>query len=213
MFGFRASAGERVRRSTHKWAQSIGVPVATGLPMLTETAPVRTADAVARRMLCLYATAATAFGCAPATAHSWLEHEGVLDALMPAEAAYIAADSRDQAFADSSIESCWALTWALGMYPSFDVAASAAPDDLITKMPSMLSPGSGRAVVSAARLISDDQLLAALDCAYYYHWARVERMLHAVPTAAPSLATIESRRQSFEWLFVLESWDEIVLDT
>jgi len=212
-FGFlRRDSGPR--RETLRWAAALTLPVFERLPLIDRVRPVRLDALVAARLLCLFATAATSFGCSPQLALDWLSENGLAGELSPREREHIASAAHPEPYAVGCVEAIWVLCWAVSMCDQLRVEDAHAPDDLITKMPSMLQPGAAAAFVGSVRLRQDAELLGKLDQAYYLHWACVDAALHRRPVPLGlDLLRVEWRRRALEWMFASEAWDDVSLDT
>lgn len=193
---------------------ALGLPQPPGhLPLLDATGPTRSTVEVVRRLSCLSAVAAVAHGCPVTTAQAWLEGEGLLADLTPAEHAYLGRQAHAATDPESSLpEGIYALAWAIGWLAGADQMDEEAPRTLVTTVP---GPPPGNPVEASPPPVPVDAvaLLDALDTAYCAHWGLVENRLHGQPSSSPEEWVVVERRRAWEWLTTDDAWDDVPLDT
>ena len=203
-----------VRIRTLDWLAANGISAVETLPFLDSQIAFRSGAEASGRLLCLYLTALRAVVDSKDSYMGWLAEHRLLNTVTPRELDIIEGRASDQGFANSCVESAWALAWAISLYPSFDALAFVCPDDLVDHAPRIWVTAEVQSLRARATLRPSELLVQELDKAYCLHWASAEAGMRGerAPGGVPPYA-VEARRRSFEWLVSDDPWDDVFMDT
>lgn len=184
------------------------------LPLLEQGMSLqRSVDEVTRRMLSIHAAGAMAHGMERSETISWLEREGLTDALTDHESRYVLRGSGDSLRFIVQVEGLWALAWAMSMVDVLDFSRDCA-DDFVRMLPDLTKaePSAGFRAGLRPRPIED--VVAAYDLAYCLHWAvRESRLSDQWRAGNLQPYVVIERRRALEWLLCTDDWDETPMDT
>ena len=202
-----------VREQSLKTASRLGFEVNKALPLLDEIQNARTADETFKRLLCLHATAACAYGFDRGKARAWLEQEDALGDLMASEQQFIENGSGDPNRFKIQVEGMWALAWALGIVPRLDFGKD-CDNKFVMLLPNLKIGEKSDALRSKVKPRATDEVIAACDLAYCLHWAvRQAQLTGGKLPGKVQPYVIEERRRALEWLISSDQWDDVSLDT
>lgn len=202
-----------IRERSLKIASRLGFAVNKALPLLDEVEVTKAADEAFRRLLCLHATAACAFGFDRRRARTWLEQEGVWGDLTTAERQFVENGQSNPAQFQVQVEGMWALAWALGIVPQLDFGRD-CDGGFVMVLPNLKVGQGSDALRSKLNPRTTDEVVAACDLAYCLHWAvREAQLTGSKPPGNVEPCVIEERRRALEWLISDDAWDEVPLDT
>lgn len=165
---------------------------------------------VGKRALALSVVVAISYGLDRASGRSWLEREGLYEALSTAERSFVEdALSAGGSPLQAQVEALGIFAWALGHAPplQFD---QALPSNLVKIFPDLRNGESSQRFIIGCRLRSTNELISMLDLAYCLHWCVVDT------PARPSkihLHVVAERRRALEWMLGKDDWEAISLDT
>jgi hypothetical protein len=183
------------------------------LPLL-EHVEIRTSNLqVARRLLCMHAVAATAYGFPREDALEWLKTELLLDELSAPEKSFLNGDRTQLFVAQLQVHSAHALAWSSNLIDSLSVMRE-LPESLISLFPDLSIGQSSQNFVDRLRLRTADEIIPKLDLAYCLDWALHDAYLKL--KNAPQLRwmpTVEWHRRALEWLVAGCDWDDVPMDT
>lgn len=202
-----------IREQSLKTVSRLGYEVNKALPLLDEVQNTRTADEAVKRLLCLHAAAACAYGFDRVKAKMWLEQENVLGDLTASERHFIDGDNGDPSRFKIQIEGMWALAWALGIAPHLDFGKD-CDSMLVMALPNLKTREKSDALRLKVKTRTVDEIIAVCDLAYCLHWAvRQAQLTGGKLPGKVQPYVIEERRRALEWLLSNDAWDEISLDT
>lgn len=202
-----------------------GVPINDWLPVIEtkSEARFRTKEDIAHRAmaLCLVATKAEGLHQASpqevARTVKWImDNFGVAPFLSPAETRFIATiEPSEQEIAQFvwRYEAYWVLLWALGYIETLGRPDSGC--DLAQSVQILRTAGP-QGFVRDARLRSADDLLAAADLIFRYHWAtRVFELRGEEPPAGLAPDVVMERHHALNWLVGAggDEWDDVDTST
>lgn len=202
-----------IREQSLKTASRLGFTVNRSLPLLDDVQITRSADEVLERLLCLHATAASAYGLDRAKAKTWLKVEEIWQNLTAAERQFVENDRSDPTRFKAQIEGMWALAWALGIVPHLDFGHD-CDGGFVMALPNLKIGQRSDTLRSKMKPRTVEEVVAACDLAYCLHWAvRQVKLTGGKPSGKVQPVVIEERRRALEWLLSDDAWDEVPLDT
>jgi hypothetical protein len=202
-----------IREQSLKAASRLGFEVNKTLPLLDEVLHTRTADEAVKRLMCLHATAACAYGFDRRKARTWLEQENAWRDLTASEQQFVEGGNGDPNRFKIQIEGMWTLAWALGIVPCLDFGKD-CDNKFVMVLPNLKIGEKGDALRSRVKPRATNEIIAACDLAYCLHWAVTQAQLTGgkLPGKVQPYV-IEERRHALEWLLSNDQWDEVPLDT
>jgi hypothetical protein len=202
-----------IRKQTLKTASRLGYSVNDALPLLDEVHNTRTADEAVKRLLCLHATAACAYGFDHSKARAWLERENALGDLTASELHFIEGGEGDPNQFKIQVEGMWALAWALGIVPHLDFSKG-CDSKFVMMLPNLKIGEKSDTLRSKIKTRAADEIIEACDLAYCLHGAaRQAKLTGGKMPGKVQPYVIEERRRALEWLLSNDRWDEVSLDT
>jgi hypothetical protein len=174
----------------------------------------RTADAVAKRCLVLYAVVAAGNREPRAGLADWLRREGLWAEVSPEESAFLTADEPEQ---QAMINATWrtealgALLWALGKIEATDMGDVPV---LRRAMPPLY--GESGEFVAGAVLREEADVLALYEEIYQAHWAVRDARLNGRPLPEGlHPGVLQERHHAMNWLigYCGQEWDDVATDT
>jgi hypothetical protein len=189
-----------IRKQSNETASRLGYSTNSALPLLDEVQNVRTNDESVKRLLCLNAVAACAYGFDKHKAVDWLRQEGAFDEMATSERRFIENSEGDPIRFQVQVEGLWALAWALGLVPQLDFGED-CDDNFVMLMPNLRNGETSDVLRSKIVPRTTAEILAACDLAYCLHWAIREALLTGGKLPGDvQLYVIEERRRVLEWL-------------
>lgn len=202
-----------IREQSLKTASRLGFEVSKTLPLLDEVQNTRTADETVKRLVCLHATAACAYGFDRGKARTWLEQENAWGDLTASEQQFIEGGNGDPNRFKIQVEGMWTLAWALGIVPHLDFAKD-CDNKFVMVLPNLKIGEKSDALRSKVKPRATEEIIAACDLAYCLHWAvRQAQLTGGKLPGKVQPYVIEERRRALEWLLSNDLWDEVPLDT
>jgi hypothetical protein len=183
------------------------------LPLLGVLNIKVTEDEAAKRLICMYAVGASAFGFPAGEAKKWLASEGVFRSLSNLEGQYLDGDQTLVFLAQSEVASAYALAWATNLVPEQRLMTN-LPDDFVRIFPDIRKREPSAVFVNRVKFRSIDELVPYLDLAYCLHWALRDAQMRLRKTPKVSqLPLVAAQRKSLEWVMTGGDWDDVLLDT
>lgn len=202
-----------IREQSLKTASHLGFTVNNVLPLLDGVQNARTTDATVKRLVCLHAAAACAYGFDKNMAAAWLRQENAFDDLAASERRFIENNDGDANRFKNQIEGMWALAWALGLVPQLDFSKG-CDNTFAMLLPNLKTGESSDELRAKAKPRSNEEIVAVCDLAYCLHWSiRQAQLSNSKLPGKVQPYVIEERRRALEWLLGDVEWDEITLDT
>jgi hypothetical protein len=209
---------EARKAKTERYLRSEDVPINESLPLIEDSkkAKIRTAEAVAKRVVALYSVSARGNGIDQATVNDLLERSGATDYLSPSEREFIAgARPSQQLLANASwrLEAIWVLLWALGKIDTLELPTSTCNVQKLHE--SIPEPNETAAFLASAKLRSVEEILDETDKIYRIHWAVRDAQLHGSrPPAGLDPSVVVERHYALNWLtWYASEWDDVTTDT
>src|ERR687891_773923 len=214
-----------VRSRSLRRLSELGFPEPpVSFPVLWESLPgyrVQPLDVLVERTGVVAMAVERYFGMTRQLAETWIDENGLRDALASEETALLADDASAERFG-AQIESLWALAWLLRLHDDLDPSRYCG-DSLAGLMPDLraaecLSNWVMRANVACREA---DDVAEMLDLYYWLTWGLADANLNqrSVPGSVEQYVLWE-RRRALEFALVLEDepwqhgdWYEISLDT
>lgn len=204
---------QRVRETSRQALLPLGVQIPATLPVLEPGLVLRSVDEAASRLLGMHCVAAVAHGLDRDRAQKWLSSEGLAGSLTPSEYRFLCEDTGQSAQFIWLVEAMWALAWALGKVPRFDLGTP-CDERFVTMVPDLRRLEPGVAFRQNLKLRTLAEVVQACDTLYCLHWAIVEAGLRRKRLATSIAHTgVLMRRHALEWLLTTAHWDEVPLDT
>lgn len=202
-----------IRIGTKTALSQLGIFVPDHLPLLEGDLTLRSADSVVDRILCMHATAATAYGFSADAASKWIHDEDLANSLTKKERKFINSGVGNASEFQVQIEGMWALAWSLSFLDSIK-ADEPCRSDFVTLLPDLRRLETASVFREAAHARPVAQVAEAMDIAFCLHWHLVDTELHnkGWDLEIAPYGVIE-RRRAFEWLLSDSSWDDVPLDT
>jgi hypothetical protein len=181
--------------------------------LLEEDVP-RTADAVARRCVVLYAVVAAGTRQGRAGLVDWLRGEGLVGDVSPLEMAFLAGgEPTEQAMINATwrTEALGVLLWALGKVEAVDIGNVPV---LRAALPGLY--GATAEFVDGAALRDEVEVLTFYEAIYQAHWAVRDARLNGRPLPEGlHPGVLQERHHAFNWLigYCGQEWDEVATDT
>lgn len=204
---------EIIRKQSLKTAARLGFSVNDKLPLLDGVTITRTLDEIVKRLLCLHAAAACAYGFDKGKAWAWLQQEDAVKALAPSEHQFVTQGIGDSNRFKVQIEGMWAFAWTLGLVPQIDFGKD-CDNRFAVMLPNLKASEGSSSLRQRAKLRASEEVVVAADLVYCLHWAIHQAQLTntKLPGRVQSYV-IEERRRSLDWLLCGDQWDELPLDT
>jgi hypothetical protein len=203
----------QMRKQSWEAVSRFGLQTNPSLPLLELGLQLKSTGEATERLLCLHATAASAYRFDRAKAMAWLISEGLAEHLEQEEIDFLQSGTGECEIFRHQIEGMWALFWALGQTEAFDFREQ-CPQSFVGMMPDLRVPAPSTSLRRAAKMRAESEILRALDLAYCLHWAIRETSLASPDRVLPlSVVVVEERRRALEWLMGAAPWYEITLDT
>ena len=181
--------------------------------LLEEDVP-RTADAVARRCVVLYAVVAAGNRQGRAGLVEWLRGEGLFGDVSPLEMEFLAGgEPNEQQMINASwrTEALGMLLWSLGKVEAADIGNVPV---LRAALPELY--GATGEFVAGAALRDEVEILTFYEAIYQAHWAVRDARLNARPVPEGlHPGVLQERHHAFNWLigYCGQEWDEVTTDT
>jgi|GEM_PF-1242872 len=205
-----------VRRKSIEWLAAHNVPNHPNLPLLGHK-NLRSSHEVAQRVVALYCMAGIANGADSAMLLDWLEADGGINCLEPAEIATLLEPSHSEERLNELSwiqESLYTLCWCCVLVEELSFPNNEC--DLSGVFSEIPPERNISEFVSSITLRDQNTIFQALDCYYCLHAALVHPELWGNPQtkSIPLLQIVLERRHALEWIFSRqETWGDIVLDT
>lgn len=201
----RVRSDERLRR--------VGVRYPAHLPLLDRPSTLRPLEEAVVRTAVLNAMAGIAHGAPLEVAKGWLEEHRLLTGLTPRERAFVEQGVGRSNSWFWSVESLWALMWAMGKVEELHWNRGCTPN-FVEMMPRPNNPGSWERWREGLALRPLSDIFQLADEAYGVHWAARDARLKGwdcpVKLREPE---IEARRMALDWLIGDTAWDDLDLST
>ena len=204
---------KQIREQSVQAAEQLGVNVSPTLPLQDSGLETRSADEAISRLLAMNAVAATAHGFDKTKAIAWLNQEALTDLLTEQEKRFVFEGVGQPDRFKVQVESMWALAWAVGLINELNFAKD-CDNRFVTMLPNLKETQSSAEFRKNANPRPLEQVVAACDLAYCFHWAiRQAELSGKQPPANLKPYVVVERRRALEWLLSKDAWDEISLDT
>jgi hypothetical protein len=194
-------------------ASQLGYEVNESLPLLDGDLRMRSEDSVVKRLLCLHAAAACAYGFDRQRAIAWIGRERLSESLTAEERGFIEHGHGDPNRFRVQIEAMWALAWALGIVSALEYGKPCG-EGFVALLPNLKTAETTDSLRQNASLRSAAEIAASLDLAYCIHWAIRDAGIARRPARKQIQPyVIVERRRALEWLVGEDDWDDLSLDT
>jgi hypothetical protein len=155
---------ELIRKQSLKTAVQLGFSVNGNLPLLDEATITRTLDESVKRLLCLHAAAACAYGFDRGKAWAWLQQEDAVESLVPSEHQFVTQGIGNPNSFKVQIESMWAFAWTLGLVPKIDFGKD-CDNRFAALLPNLKTNEGSSSLRQRAKLRASEEVVAADDLA------------------------------------------------
>lgn len=206
------------------------VPLYSGPLYVEDDEEVKLQDPkdVARRAIILWAVILRGEGVDQSEAKGIIDNFGLWDFIIKKEAHFLNDKDPDPDLSASFVwrlESIWVLLWSLGLIESLDWPRGMCD---VESLVNIIKPNeSNPDFIKNAKLISVTKILDAQELTMKIHWAIRDDYLNnrliadeldwrneggEFPTASPSVAIIEERHHTLNWLTNFldpDSWDDV----
>ena len=204
---------ELIRTQSLQTAERLGYNVIESLPRLDEAVSTRSLDETVKRLLCLHAAAAGAYGFDRKKAWSWLQQEDATQSLAASERQFLEQGIGDPNRFKIQIEGMWALAWVLDLTPHLDFGKD-CDGRFAALLPNLKVNENSSSLRRRAKLRSVEEIIRADDLAYCLHWSvRQAQLDGSKPPGHVQPYVVEERRRSLDWMLSNEHWDDVSLDT
>ena len=209
---------EQIRRDSLQKISELGLKPPEHLPLNDDLVLIKNSEAAGQRLSILNAVVSVCFGCPQWIAKQWLSNNNLVELLTAKERDFIYGTEPTSATISSfelSIESIWALLWALGQIPTLN-HNSYCGDNLKELAPRVGDKNySAKDFVAAASLRSEFEIACEADYLYCLDWFARKSEMNGQPVGLRVRAyVIRKRRHALSWLLSSDpNWDEVPLDT
>lgn len=190
---------------------SLGLAVPAQLPPL-DPSDLRDEGETLKRLGCLHACSASAFGFSRVKSLAWIEAQSLTSFLEEEEASFLRGQESGNRFA-YQVEGIFALCWALGIEESIDWF-DAVDKAFVHRLPNLKLGEPLQSLCASARMRDTVEITQAADLGYCLHWALRDASLAGERKDFPiEPYVIIERRRALEWLTGPYRWYDITLDT
>ncbi len=204
---------ELIRNQSLQTAERLGYNVIKSLPRLDEAVRTRSLDEAVKRLLCLHAAAACAYGFDRKKALSWLQQENANQSLAASERQFLEQGIGDPNRFKIQIEGMWTLAWVLGLTPNLDFGKD-CDGGFAALLPNLKVNENSSSLRQRTKLRSVEEIIRADDLVYCLHWSvRQAQLDGGKPPGKVQPYVVEERRRSLDWMLSNEQWDDVSLDT
>jgi hypothetical protein len=203
-----------IREKSLLAALQLGYPVNTDLPSLDVREYPRSTEDIFKRLLCLHATAACAYGFDRLKAIEWIKQENIYAALSSAEKTYLENGVGDNSQLKLQVEGMWAIAWVLGLVPQLDFSEN-CDGQFVMMLPNLKILENSFALKNKINLKPFDNIVEKCDLAYCINWyLRQGNISNRRPSKKSLSAYVASERwRALLWVTGMDDWDDISLDT
>ena len=201
----------RIRERSLEHARNLGCRAGEHLPLLDPDLALRPLEQIVGRQLCLFVTAASAYGFDRSRAVIWVETERLGGALLDDERRFLQTGEGDEDRFKTRIEGLWALAWTVSMVGEIEFDRPCS-DRFVEMFPSLTAGETSEAFRRRASRRPFEEVVATADLAYCLHWAAKDAWLLGEPCPV-NLAAITERRRALDWVLMDLAWDEVPTDT
>lgn len=216
MFSLRFNLN-KIKSENTQALRRAGIEVIDSLPALDD-ADVRSADAVAKRLIAMAALLQLHFKAPVSFIEEYLDENGLLEVLSSHErevlrVGYDSLNERHRTDLYWTIEAIWALAWA-GQKHDVLSLNTCVENKLASMLPNFAKKEAAHDFIASYRLRSKKELFSKLDLLYRAHWYARSRSLQGESNTLVDLDIVIERRKALEWVCNSSlAWDEISLDT
>jgi len=202
-----------IREESLEYLRKLNLPYNQNLPLLAGVHKLRDLEARCKRVFCMHAAAAVAYGFPKANVIQWIESESLGDSLADSEARFIYERRGDMSWFQAQIEAMWVIVWSLGVVEELDFK-SGCDQNFVSLLPNLKEAETTKRFRDAVNSRSVVEVLKAADLAYCLHWSAVHASLQGKELNSPVQPyVITQRRKGLDWVIGDEPWDEVSLDT
>jgi len=184
---------------------------------LSSQGEIRTASAIAKRALALFAVVGLALGAPKETTVAWLHDESLWDELSPEELLFISAPTERRAInASWRSEALLMLLWSIGVVEELPGLAEQCDAGKFQELLPPFAAISVNEFLAIAQRRSDDELLDMAEALLNSHWEARDARIHNKPMPANlNIGIIQERHHAINWVIGYDglSWDEVTTDT
>ncbi len=202
-----------IRESSWNKVTKYGLPVNPNLPSLGDIRLERSEETSVKRLMCLLAVAAAAYGFSHEQAQKWIVQEELIEELEDNEREFLEYGKGEIITFKTQIEGMWTIAWALGIIKSLDFTKD-CPNSFISKLPDLKKMESIELFKSKVSLRKEAEIIKICDFVYCLHWAIRQTEFEGIslPLKIQQYVVLE-RRRALEWFVSKDNWYDLQLDT